>query len=98
MTAIADLQTAWETEIAKISDTLLNAEATYALSEYIDARTNQAALSANEIQSYTIAGRTFTRRDVEAGQGQVNRIENKLRALVYGSITMIDLNTTAGQP
>lgn len=90
MAAIDDLKTAWEAKIALISDALLKAEATLALDNYIDARTAQAALTSNEITSYTIAGRTVTRRNPESGQAMINHLQNELTEYVYGSVTLID--------
>ena len=48
------LKAAFTTEIAKISDTLRNAEATYTLDRWTDAVTQQSALEANQISSYSI--------------------------------------------
>jgi hypothetical protein len=98
MAAIDDVKSAWETEIAKISDTLLNAEATYILDQYIDARTAQASLSSDGIQSYTIAERTVTRRNADMGQALINDLQNQLTELVYGKITLADANYGVATP
>ena len=92
MAAIDDLKTAWETEIATIGDTLQNAEATYLLDGYIAALQSQASMSANEISSYTIAGRTVTRRNADTGQRLINELRNELSLYVYGNVTQADLN------
>ena len=90
MAAIDALKTAWETEIAKIGDTLQNAKATYLLDSYIAGLTSQASLSSNDISSYTIAGRTVTRRNADSGQSLIDSMENELTQLVYGSVTQAD--------
>jgi hypothetical protein len=92
MTAIADLQTAWETEIAKISDALIKADATYKLSVYIDALTSQSSLEAKNISSYSIGARTFTYRDVTSGQNAVNQLASSLHDQVYGRSNLVDFN------
>jgi hypothetical protein len=92
MAAIDDLKSAWETEIGKISDTLLKAKATYQLDNYIAAVQQQASLEANDIISYSIAGRTFTRRDVGAGQDAIAAMENELVLLCYGRANYVDFN------
>ena len=98
-TAIATLQSAWETEIAKISDTLIKADATYKLSVYIAAVQQQASLEAKDIASYSIGSRTFTYRDVQSGQQAVQQLENALHDRVYGRSNLVDFNvrTTENQ-
>jgi len=98
MAAIDDVKSAWETEIAKISNALLKAEATYILDQYIAARTAQTKLSSDEIQSYTITNRTVTRRDPNAGTALINDLQNQLSELVYGTVTLADANTEIATP
>ena len=92
MAAIDDLKTAWQTEIAKISDTLIKADATYNLDAYIAAVAQQSALEAKEIQSYSIGGRTFTYRDVNAGAQAIAKLQSSLHTAVYGRINLVDFN------
>jgi len=92
MAAIDDLKTAWETEIAKISDTLVKANATYQLDVYIEAKQQQASLESKDISSYSIGSRTFTYRDVLAGQQAIQTLENSLHDQVYGRSNLVDFN------
>jgi hypothetical protein len=92
-TAIAALQTAWETEIAKISDTLINAKATFQLDGYIAAVQQQASLEAKDIASYSIGSRTFTYRDVNSGAAAIQSLEDSLHDMVYGRTNLVDFNT-----
>ena len=92
MAAIDDLKTAWGTEIAKISDTLIKANATYQLDVYIAAVQQQASLEAKDISSYSIGSRTFTYRDVLAGQQAIQTLENSLHDQVYGRSNLVDFN------
>lgn len=98
MAAIDDLKTAFETEIAKISNDLSSKMATYKLDAYIAALEKQTAMESNEIQSYTIAGRTITRRNVSEGKAAVAALEADLMKLIYGSKTLMDMNTNVSQP
>ncbi len=93
MAAIDDLKAAWTAEIAKISNALIKAEATYALDQYIAALPQQAALEANQIATYSIGGRSFTRRDITAGQIAVDRLKGNLWRYCKGSTSLIDCNT-----
>jgi hypothetical protein len=99
MAAIDALKTAWETEIAKISDPLVNADATYKLDGYIAALTQQTALEAKDISSYSIGGRTFTYRTVSEGASMVRGLESILHDEVYGRANLVDFNvrTTENQ-
>lgn len=98
MAAIDDLKTAWETEIAKISDTLRNANATYQLDRYIAALAKQAALEANEISQYSIGNRSITRRDADAGKVLITDLQTSLYYAVYGNVGLVDMNTDIAEP
>jgi hypothetical protein len=93
MAAIDVLQSAWETEIAKISDALIQADASYTLEVYIAAVQQQASLEAKDIASYSIGGRTFTYRDVLSGQQAIQQLKNQLHDQVYGRSNLVDFNT-----
>ena len=93
MAAIDDLKSAWEIEIAKISDALTKADATYALEVYISAVQQQAALEAKDIASYSIGGRTFTYRDVLSGQQAIQQLKSQLHEQVYGRSNLVDFNS-----
>lgn len=94
MTAISDLDDQWTTEIATISDTLLQKEATYMLERYTAAVQQLASLENNEISSYTIAGRSVTRRNIGEGRSAIESLRRDLWNAVYGTYTLADMNTT----
>jgi len=98
MAAIDDLKTAWVAKIALISDTLIKAKATYLIDNYIAALPKQAALEAQTIDSYSIAGRSFTYREAAAGKAMVNAMEAELYRLCYGSVSLADANTGVDIP
>ena len=98
MAAIDALTTAYQTEIAKISDPLTKAQATYLLERYIAALQKQAALEANEIVSYSIAGRSFTRRDIAGGQSAINSMQGDLDRMFHGTVSLVDMNVEVAEP
>jgi len=94
------LDTVYTAAIALLSDSstsgaIRKAEATSVKDRYLAALEKQALLENNEIQSYTIGGRTFTRRDVGAGQGVINQLGNHLWSLCHGTIVLADNNKLA---
>lgn len=91
--ALDALFTAYETEIATIGDTLLNAKATHTLDRWKKAVANQEKLENTHIDNYSIAGRTITRRNIGEGQDAIDRLEAEMQILIYGSIRGISLNT-----
>jgi len=97
-TAIANLQTEWETQIATIGDDLSKANATYVLSRYIAAIQKIASIEAQNIDSYSIADRSVTRRRIAEAQSLAKNLEAQLSQACYGSATLVDLNTVVAQP
>jgi len=94
----AALKAAYQTEINKLSDTLGKARANYALARLMDALDSQAALEANEIQAYSIAGRQVTMRNPSVGQAAIDRLTADLDAMIYGTVTLADMNYEVDQP
>lgn len=93
MSAITELQSAWQARTALISDPVIKAEANYLLENYVAATQKQAALEANTITSYSIGGRSVTRRDTAAGQTLIQQMRMELYRLCYGGTSLLDLNT-----
>jgi len=92
------LKAAYTTEVAKISDTLLNAEATYLLDRYIEALDSQNSLEGGSIQSYSIAGRTVTKSNLSEGRTLTDSLRGQLHGLIYGHESLMDMNTEIAQP
>ena len=88
------LKAAFTTAIATISDSLRSAEATYTLDRWADAVDKQAALEANDIISYSVGGRTVTRRNSDAGQELIQQLRYDLEVMIYGSVSLLDNNTS----
>jgi len=86
------LKQAFLDEIETISDTLIKARARYYVDRMIDAYEKQSALENNEIASYTVMNRTFTRRNVTEGREVIYELEADLRTMIYGSVTLADIN------
>jgi hypothetical protein len=94
----AALKTAYQTEVDKITDTLQNAKADYLLDRFIEALDNQNALEANEITSYSIAGRTVTNANPNVGAQAVRILQSDLESLIYGTVHLSDFNTGIAEP
>jgi len=94
----AAVKAAYATEIDTISGTLQKARATLQLNRWIAALTSQMQLEENEIASYTIAGRTVTRRDMAMGQSTIDDMEATLQEMIYGSATLVDMNMQVAEP
>lgn len=86
------LKTAYETEVAKISDTLVNAQATDLLDQLMGGLEQQEALEGDKIASYSLMGRSFTRRSVRDGRSAVNAMRRELDQMIYGGATLGDLS------
>lgn len=92
MSAINNLKAAWTARLATISDAVVKAEATYLLDNYIVAYEKQAALEAQTIASYSLGGRSVTRRNAEIGRDMIQSMKTELHRYCYGSTTLIDMN------
>lgn len=84
------LETAITTEINKITDSIRKAYATEKLAEFIAARAALTAAAGNSIVTYSFAGRSATRIDINAFRKYVGEIEAELSAMIYGQVSLID--------
>ena len=82
------LKVALEAEIAAMTDALGKAEASVLCDRYIDALTAQSSMESGAIQSYTIAGRTVTRRDPAAGEALTRSLRSELNAYIGGNVVV----------
>ena len=82
------LKVALEAEIDSMTDALGKAEASVLCDRYIDALEAQASMEAGAIQSYTIAGRTVTRRDPAAGEALTRSLRSELNAYIGGNVVV----------
>ena len=89
----ADLKAAYLVEVNKISNVLQKARATYLVDMWSDAIDQNAALLANDIISYSVGGRTITRRNASEGNSAIAEMEYTINVLIYGTISLIDNNT-----
>ena len=92
------LKAAYTTAIGNLDDTLINAEATYLLDRWIEALDSQNAVEAGSIQSYSIAGRTVSKANLTEGAKLVDRLRGQLQIFIYGSESLMDMNTEVSEP
>jgi hypothetical protein len=89
-TALATLAAAYATEIAKISDSVVKAEATYLLERWQAAVAQTATLEAQNVISYSAADVSVQRRRIEESQSQANAMQARLRCMIYGDVVLVD--------
>ena len=92
------LKAAYTTEVAKVTGTLDNAKANYQLDRWIEALDAQNAVEAGELLSYSIAGRTITRKNQAVGAQAVRILQHDLESLLYGSVHLSDFNDSVAEP
>lgn len=84
------LDTAYRAKIAELSDDLTKAEAEVACDRYIAAMTSQSELETGSVQSYTIAGRTITRRNAETGHVLIAVLRREFMTYIGGRL-LVDM-------
>ena len=96
--ALTNLVAEYTTQIATISDDLTRLEATYKLEVWAAAVAKLTALQSGVIQTYSIAGRSFTRYNIGDFEATVKSLQADLYRYIYGSISLLDMNTVTGEP
>lgn len=91
MANIDTLKTALEAEIEHIDDDLAKAEAAVLCDRYIAALTGQSDMEAGAVQSYSIAGRTVTRRNAGEGQRLIESLRSQLYAYLRGPGALVSM-------
>lgn len=89
--------TALEADIALISDAVAKEDATNLLAELkaIDAAILKS--SATDLQSYSIANRSASRRALDELRAQRDQLKAQIRRACYGSVTLIDMNSNSSE-
>lgn len=72
------------------TDDITKYRALIVIDQYIAALEQQASSTSTDIQSYSIGGRSVTRREGTGYQETVARLWNELNELLYGNITYAD--------
>jgi len=85
------LEAAYQAEINELTDAIGKAEADVILKRYIAALDAQQKVAAGSLQSYTIAGRTITRRNAGEGEAQIENLRAQLAAYVRSPVSYVDM-------
>lgn len=62
------------------------------LTEYVAAKAASAAAASNDVVSYSISGRSVTRRNNSEFHAHVKRLETELTELIFGGETLVDFS------
>lgn len=89
--------TALEADIATISDAVAKEDATNLLAELRAIDASILKSSATDLQSYSIANRSASRRALEELRAQRDQIKAQIRRACYGSVQLIDMNTHSSE-
>lgn len=97
-TAYEDLTTAIQTKIdaaytAGTFDAEQKAEATIILTQWVSALEASEKASSTDVSSYSIGGRSVSRRASDAQLALANSLRRQLNQLLYGMVTEADFRT-----
>lgn len=90
MTNYSSLQTALEALANDLDDDVRKYECLILIDQYVDAIEAQATTVSSDVASYTINGRTVSRREVLAMQSQVNNLKQQINDILYGNVSYVD--------
>jgi len=90
MTNYSSLQTALESLANDLDDDVRKYECLILIDQYVDAIEAQATTVSSDVASYTINGRTVSRREVLAMQSQVNNLKQQINDILYGNVSYVD--------
>lgn len=95
-TALAAEKAYYSTQAALLTNALAKVQADSAIEIWYTAAVAQATEDANAVQSYTIAGRSVTRRATQDGAKAVTDLKSKIMELLYcGPFVSVDLSSSA---
>ena len=90
MSDLTDLKTSLETLADELDDDVQKYKCKIYIGQYIDALTAQSTNTSPDVQSYTINGRTVSRREIISMQKQVDNLEARINRILYGSVSLAD--------
>lgn len=94
MSNVSDLKAALITEAADITDDIYRLEVLSWIDEWYDGQLARAALGAQRLSSYTIAGRSVTYQQAQASASRVDVLRGQImEALGRGGVVLADLRT-----
>jgi len=93
MANIDDYKTELQTLANTLDSDLQKYKALVLIDQYIDALTAQGTATSTDVASYSIGGRTVTRKQVESMQRQAPMLEAQINEIFYGNISYADFRT-----
>jgi hypothetical protein len=89
MSALTNLQAKYVADAASLTDTVEQLQVLADIETWAAARTALDALTASNLSSYSIAGRSVTRRDVPSLQNQEREVHGRILTALYGRGVMV---------
>ncbi len=86
------LETTIQTEITAMPAGIRKEAAQEKLTEYVRAKAASMTAADNDVISYSIAGRTVTRRNNSDFWAHVKGLETELIDLIYGGESLVDMS------
>lgn len=84
MSALSDLKDKYVLDAGTLTDTREQLEALSLIDEWYLCATASGKLSSTDILSYTISGRTVTRRDIPQLAQRADELAARIRSMLYG--------------
>ena len=83
-TAIAALKAEYIAQAAALSDTRQQLDVTMRIEQWSGAMTAAAALQSERLQSYSMGGNSYTRRNVPELEATAEGLKNVIDSILYG--------------
>ena len=88
-----NLKTALDVLANQLEDDIPKYKCLALIDQYVAAFEAQATTVSSDVQSYSIGGRSVTRREVISMQNQVSNLERQIYETLYGNISYVDFRS-----
>lgn len=89
MSNVADLKTQLVTDANTLSDTVDRLECLSDIDDWYTCRVAVSELSAHDVQSYSVSGRSFTKKDLKSLEARERDLYAKIKARLYCAGSML---------
>lgn len=96
-TALAAQKAQFDADAATLTDTRLQVSANLAIERWYASASALATEEANALQSYSISGRSVTRKNLDDMRATVDRLRAEVEALLFGGNVKLADNRCASE-